>query len=72
MAISEAMKINREIESRCYLTKAQSLYIAFRDRGYGVRETARMCGVSAATVSRTLKTADRKLKEWSESNNERK
>ena len=66
--ISEAMMINREVESRCYLTKAQTLYMAFRDRGYGVRETARRCGVSAATVSRTLKTADRKLKEWSEAN----
>lgn len=46
------------------LTPSQSRYYSYRERGYGIRETARRCGVSAATVSRTLKTADRKINEF--------
>lgn len=57
-------EILNSVSNTLYLTQAQTLYKTFRDHGYGVRETARACGVSAATVSRTLKTVDRKLKEW--------
>lgn len=45
-----------------YLTESQTRYYMFSKMGYGVREIARKCGVSAATVSRTLKTVERKLK----------
>lgn len=58
----------RTVSDRFYPTKSQALYDEFRQHGFGVRETARACGVSAATVSRTLKTLDRNYKEWSEHN----
>lgn len=61
-------EIIENVSGRFYLTRSQALYDEFRKKGYGVRETARACGVSAATVSRTLKTLDRNYKKWSESN----
>lgn len=51
-----------------FLTPAQSLYYKYREMGYGVRETARRLGVSAATVCKTLKTVDRKILEFNERN----
>lgn len=56
-------KVNLYESGTVTLTQSQSLYYLYRKKGYGVRETARICGVSAATVSRVLKTVDRKLKE---------
>lgn len=55
-------EIIESVGNAVYLTASQTLYKRFRDAGYGVRETARACNVSAATVSKTLKIVDRKLK----------
>lgn len=52
-----------------FLTPSQSLYYRYRKMGYGVRETARLLGVSAATVCRTLKTVDRKIADFERNEN---
>lgn len=54
----EEMQADRVI----LLTPSQFKYYRLRQQGYGVREIARMCSVSAATVCRTLKTAERNIR----------
>lgn len=52
-----------------FLTPTQSIYYRYREMGYGIRETARRLGVSAAAVCRALKTVDKKISEFERNEN---